>query len=225
MIAPLGPYGLRAALWYQGESNVAGPDDYARLLPAMMQDWRRAFAAPDLPFLIVQLADFGAPAVAPQRQSWGALRDEQRRAVASDAHARLIVTIDIGDRFDIHPTHKTVVGRRLALAARELVYGDRIIASGPSPLSASKSGESVVVDFANGPLVTYSAARPISFELCDEARNCAFVDATINGSRVTLDARGQSSAFVRYCWADAPICNLYNEEDLPAVPFEAPIGR
>lgn len=220
MIAPLEPYGLRGALWYQGESNVAGPDDYARLLPAMMRDWRRGFAAPDLPFLIVQLADYGPPVAAPQRDSWGALRDAQRRVVAADAHAGLAVTIDIGDRFDIHPLQKTVVGRRLARAARRLIYDEDIVASGPTPVSARGAGDAVVVEFANGPLAVYSAARPIAFELCDAARACRFVDASIDGTRVSLDAHGVSPAFVRYCWGDAPICNLYNEADLPAVPFE-----
>ncbi len=223
MIAPLEPYGLRGVLWYQGESNVAAPDDYARLLPAMMQDWRRGFAAPELPFLIVQLADYGAVAAAPQRNSWGALRDAQRRVAAADAHAGLVVTIDIGDRFDIHPTQKTIVGRRLALVARRLIYGEAVIDSGPTPVSARSAGDAVVVEFAHGPLIAYSNARPIAFELCDADRNCRFVDATLEGSRVSIDAHGIEPAFVRYCWGDAPLCNLYNDVDLPAAPFEAAI--
>ncbi len=223
MIAPLEPYGLRGVLWYQGESNVAAPDEYARLLPAMMQDWRRGFAAPELPFLIVQLADYGAPTTAPQRKSWGALRDAQRRVAAADAHAGLVVTIDIGDRFDIHPTQKTIVGRRLALVARRLIYGEAVIDSGPTPVSTRTDGNAVVVEFAHGPLIAYSAGRPTAFELCDGARNCRYVDASVDGMRVLLDARGMTPAFVRYCWGDAPICNLYNEADLPAVPFEAAV--
>ncbi len=225
MIAPLEPYGLRGVLWYQGESNVAAPDDYARLLPAMMQDWRSAFAAPELPFLIVQLANYGAPSGAPQRKSWGGLRDVQRRVVAADAHAGLAVSIDVGDRFDIHPTQKIVVAQRLARVARRLIYGKTIADSGPTPVSARRVGDAVIVEFAHGPLVAYSAARPISFELCSADRICRFVDASIDAGRISLDAHGIQPAFVRYCWADAPYCNLYNDADLPAVPFEAPIER
>jgi len=223
MIAPLAPYGLRGALWYQGESNVASPEEYARLLPAMMKDWRGAFASPQLPFLIVQLANYGAPAAEPQRNSWGGLRDAQRRVVAADAHAGLVVTIDIGDRFDIHPLQKTVVGRRLALVARRLIYGEAVTDSGPSPVSARSAGDDIIVEFAHGPLIAYSSARPIAFELCNRDRECRFADATIDGSRVKIDARGSTPAFVRYCWEDAPICNLYNNSDLPAVPFEAAV--
>jgi len=225
MISPLAPIGLRGVLWYQGESNVASPEEYAQLLPALMRDWRNAFAAPELPFLIVQLANFGSPAVGTQKRSWGDIRDAQRLAVAADANAGLAVSIDVGDRFDIHPTQKAVVAGRLARIARRRIYGEKIVDSGPAPVSVIQAGDDVVVEFAHGPLVAYSASRPIAFELCDENRNCAFIDATIDGARVRLDAQGQSPAFVRYCWADAPICNLYNEEDLPAVPFEAPIKR
>lgn len=225
MIAPLTPYGLRGAIWYQGESNVAAPNDYARILPAMMEDWRNAFASPDLPFLIVQLANYGAPAQQTQRRSWGELRNEQRRIAAADANAGLAVTIDIGDRYDIHPTQKSVVARRLALIARRLIYGEPIVDSGPTPRSARRDGDNVIVGFDHGPLIAYSAARPIAFELCDADRNCRFADAAIDGSRVKIDARGSTPAFVRYCWGDAPICNLYNDSDLPAVPFEEPIER
>lgn len=223
MISPLAPFGLRGVLWYQGESNVASPDEYARLLPALMRDWRKAFEAPHLPFLIVQLANFGAPAMKPQPHSWGGLREAQRRAVAADANAGLAVTIDIGDRFDIHPTQKSIVAQRLARIARRLIYGEEIVDIGPTPVATKRAGDAVIIDFDHGPLVTYSAARPIAFELCDTDRDCRFADAAIDGSRVKIDARGSTPAFVRYCWEDAPICNLYNDSDLPAVPFEAPI--
>ncbi len=225
MIAPLAPFGLRGVLWYQGESNVAAPDDYARLLPALMRDWRAAFAAPELPFLVVQLANYGAPSPSSQRKSWGGLRDVQRRVVAADAHAGLAVSVDIGDRFDIHPTQKLVLAQRLARIARRLIYSESIADSGPTPVFARRVGDTVVVTFAHGPLIAYSAARPIAFELCDAQRSCRFVDASIRGVEISLDARGLDPAFVRYCWGDAPVCNLYNDADLPAVPFEAPVAR
>lgn len=225
MIAPLDGAHLRGVLWYQGEANAGDAQTYARLLPAMMRNWRELFDDPELPFFVAQLADFGAPASTPQPHSWGALRDAQRRVVAADAHAGLAVTIDIGDRFDIHPTQKFVVAQRLARAARRQIYAEAVADQGPAPIGARRAGDEVIVEFANGPLVTYSASRPIAFELCDDASACRFVDARVEGAGIRLDARGGASAKVRYCWGDAPICNLYNRDDLPAVPFELAVTQ
>ncbi len=139
MIAPLGKYGLRGVAWYQGEAN-AGLDDarkYQALLAAWMADWRRQFDAP-LPFLIVQLANFGKLVDTPVDSGWAQLRDAQRRAVAADGNAGLAVTIDIGNRDDIHPANKQDVGRRLARAARHVVYGEKLSASGAQPVSAAR---------------------------------------------------------------------------------------
>jgi sialate O-acetylesterase len=221
MIAPLAGYTLRGVAWYQGEANVSESAEYARLLPALFQDWRKAFGA-DLPFLVVQLADFGPVATRPVDSFWASLRDVQRRVVQADPHAALAVTIDVGDRYDIHPTNKQQVGRRLALAARHLIYGEDVVASGPTPIDASRAGQQVVVRFSNvtSGLVVYGDKQPIGFELCDEHR-CEYVDATVQGDRVLLaiGSIGKPSR-VRYAWADSPLCNLYNEKDLPAVPFE-----
>ncbi len=224
MIAPLAPYGLSGVLWYQGEANAGAPADYARLLPGMMDDWRRAFGRPNLPFMIVQLANYG-PAVAsePQRHSWGEIRDVQRRVVDADAHAGLAVSIDIGDRFDIHPTQKLLVADRLVRIARGIVYGDDVVTSGPAPLTATRAGAVIVVTFEQGPLRAYSSNRPMAFELCDGERACRFVDARIDGPSVRLSDALPSDTFVRHCWGDGPICNMYNDEDLPAVPFELAI--
>lgn len=225
MIAPLAGYTLRGAAWYQGESNASEPEAYARLLPALMRDWRQAFGA-DLPFLVVQLAGFGPEASAPSPFSWADIREVQRRAVAADARAALVTAIDIGDRFDIHPGNKQEVGRRLALAARSLVFGEPVVASGPTPLAARHEGGKVVVRFENASpaLVVTGGHRPLGFELCDARKRCRFVDAVAEQDRVVLEAHDASdAAFVRYAWANSPLCNLYNPAGLPAVPFEMAI--
>lgn len=98
MIAPLGDYGLTGFAWYQGESNVGDPTGYARLLPGLMADWRNAFDAPEAPFLVVQLANYGPASAVAQPSGWAGLREVQRRAVEADPHAGLAVAIDIGDR-------------------------------------------------------------------------------------------------------------------------------
>ena len=228
MIAPLGSYGLRGALWYQGESNTGEAAQYQALLAALMADWRRQFGA-DLPYLIVELPNFGATPTAPSASDWANLREAQRRAVLNDAHAALAVTIDVGDARQLHPPDKQSVGVRLARAARHLIYGEAVTASGAKPHDATRDGARIVVNFddVEGALVAYSSNRPIAFELCAaEQSSCRFVDATLGPDRVLLDAGGiEHPTRVRFCWGDAPICNLYDQSGLPAGPFEIAIQK
>ncbi|HEX3913315.1 MAG TPA: sialate O-acetylesterase [Steroidobacteraceae bacterium] len=227
MIAPIAPYSLRGVLWYQGESNAGEAGSYQALLSALMRDWRQRFAA-ELPFLIVELPNFGKPAAAPGAFDWASLREAQRRAVLGDAHAALAVTIDVGEPQVLHPPNKQAVGERLARAARHLIYGASPSASGPVPVAARRAGREVAVSFdgVEGALLTYSSRRAIGFELCGtEQSSCRFVDARVEANRVLLDgAENPNATRVRFCWADAPLCNLYDRSGLPAGPFEIPIG-
>ncbi len=226
MVAPLGKYGLRGVAWYQGEAN-AGLDDarhYQALLAAWMADWRRQFGA-SLPFLIVQLANFGPLANAPVDSGWAQLRDAQRRAVTADGNAGLTVTIDIGNRDDIHPANKQEVGKRLARAARHVVYGEKISASGAQPASATRAGGDVAVTLGNfdGDLRVIGAKDPAGFELCGATQDtCRFVRAQLaSGGKLLLsDSDAARATRVRFCWADSPLCNLYDSTGLPVGPFE-----
>ncbi|KQM65126.1 glycoside hydrolase family 2 [Sphingomonas sp. Leaf17] len=222
MIAPLAGYGFKLAAWYQGESNVGAADEYATLLPLMMADWRRTLGQPTLPMLVVQLANYGAVATQPANSASAALRDVQAKVARADGHAGLAVSIDVGDRTDIHPTQKTVVGERLARAARAVAYGEPIAPGGPEAVAATRQGEDLIVDFrdATGGLRTYSSATAIGFEACDD-QACRFVDGTPDGTRVILRGANRPGVTrVRYAWADSPYVNLYSADDLPAVPFE-----
>lgn len=227
MIAPLTSYSLRGVAWYQGESNTGEASRYRDLLTRFMGDWRKQFDAPRLPFLIVQLANYGPAPTAPVESGWAELREAQRLAVNADPHAALAVTIDIGDRYDIHPANKQELGRRLARAARHLVYGESLAASGPVAASARQGKDGIVVTFDDVArrLVTYSSAEPIGFELCGAALgSCRFARARISGNLVVLDTTQMPAATrVRYCWADSPVCTLFDEDTLPAGPFELPI--
>jgi len=227
MIAPLGNIGLRGMLWYQGESNVADATEYARLLPALIADWRAQFGA-SLPFYIVQLAGFGEAVQAPVESGWAELRDAQRRVVEADAHSGLAVAIDIGDRYDIHPTNKQEVGRRLALLARHRSYGEALEDSGPAARSARRRGGQIVISFAHaaGGLRALGSNRPVGFELCGAPPHCRFVDARVAGETVVIGEPGGARAQrVRYAWAGSPIVNLVNAAGLPASPFELAITR
>ena len=224
MIAPLRGYGMRAALWYQGEANADAPQAYERLLPAMFADWRTHMARNDLEFYVVQLSAFGAPVIGSSAaDGWGRIRDVQRRVTAADPHAALAVSIDLGDRYDIHPTQKRVLAERLARIARRRLYGETIEDSGPAPVAATRERDVLRMTFAHGPLVTHSGARPMSIELCTRDRSCRFVDARVVDGDILVEGATAEDATVRYCWGDSPICNLFNEADLPAVPFELDI--
>jgi sialate O-acetylesterase len=230
MIAPLGKLGVRGVVWYQGESNTSVPEGlrYQALLTALMADWRRQFAAP-LPVLVVQLANYGPMAKAPVESGWALTRDAQRRAVAADGNAGLAVTIDIGNRDDVHPTNKQELGRRLARAARHVVYGEAIFASGGEPLSAKQEGSRVIVELAEfeGALTVYNSKDPSAFELCGATQgSCRFVSAQLRGNRVLLSSDEVAAPRrVRFCWADSPLCNLYDSAGLPVGPFEIEVKQ
>ena len=227
MIAPLGPTRIRGILWYQGESNADQAQEYARLLPALIDDWRRQFGQ-SVPVLIVQLPGFGPYQTQPRQSDWAQLREAEREVAAVTPHTGLAVTIDIGSRRFLHPTDKQDVGGRLALLARSLIYHQNVVGESPSPVGAWRAnGEiHVLFDVHGGVLETEEANRPIGFQLCDRGGRCEFTDATQHGTDVVLDASSEPEAVkVRYCWSDSPICNLYDERGLPAVPFELPIGH
>jgi sialate O-acetylesterase len=229
MIAPLVGYKFKLAAWYQGEANAGedaanpgGPQEYRTLLPLLMRDWRQRFGQPALPFFVVQLPAFGSPARAPGYSAWAELRQAQAQTVAHDAHAGLIVTLDVGDRFDIHPTQKTVVGERLARAARAVAYGEKSAPGSPAPISARRVGRDIVIAFrgTGGGLATYSSDHAFGFEVCAR-KACRYADARVSGDTVVLAGAGIPAATrVRYAWADAPFVNLFGGDDLPAAPFE-----
>ena len=219
MIAPLGPLGLKGVAWYQGEADVGVPG-YDRRLAAWMADWRGQFHDPNLPFLIVGLAGFGKTTSKPLESGWAALINEQRRGVANDARAALASAIDLGVPSDIHPANKQEVGHRLALAAKRIAYGDAAAPIGPMPLAATRNASGVAVTFTKA-LQPLSGAWAIGFELCGAtAGSCRYAPAKVSGNAVELEGDGQPVDRVRYAWADYPVVNLYDLDQLPAPVFE-----
>ncbi len=226
MIAPLVGYGLRGAVWYQGESNTHEPQRYAGRLAVWRDDLRARFGA-DLPIVVVQLAGYGPAATAPGPSTWATLREAQRSTVAQDRHAALAVAIDLGERGDIHPANKQEVGRRVALAALAQAYGAGGSPSGPVAARAWRVGDEVLVRFAGntGALVALGGLDVLGFELCDsDQRQCRYAHARIEGDTVRLGSSNSSAAgIVRYAWADSPVVNLYDGSRRPAGPFVMPI--
>ncbi|MBU0556392.1 MAG: sialate O-acetylesterase [Alphaproteobacteria bacterium] len=217
MVAPLGQIALKGAAWYQGESDVDLPG-YADRLRALTAGWRRQFGT-DLRMLVVQLANFGAPQLAPTASGWASLREEQRAFVAGDSNAALVTAIDLGERTDIHPANKTLLGERLAMAAQGIAL--------PMPVSAGRAQGQIRVAFSGveGRLAAWSAAAPIGFELCGNTQeSCRYAQAAISGADVWLRDDGQAATRVRYGWADSPIVNLFDARALPVPGFELPIA-
>lgn len=231
MIAPLGGVGLRGMLWYQGESNTGEGATYALRLRALRDDWRRQFGA-RLPLLLVQLAGYGQPPVAPADSGWAQVREAQRRVAAEDAQSGLAIAIDIGDAYDIHPPNKQELGRRLARVARHVVYGKQDVApSGPRAVTAVRTPAGVAIAFedVDGTLTATGAVGPIGFEFCGserDTRHCDYGDAELDGRRILLRGpRSTHATHVRYCWADGPVCTLRDRSGAPAGPFELPIAE
>jgi sialate O-acetylesterase len=225
MVAPIGPLNVKAAVWYQGESDLYFADRYRTNLGAMMGDWRALFRAPTLPFLVVQLPNYGPAPTAPTASYWSDVREAQRLGVLDDDnHSALTVNVDIGDAKNLHPTNKQELGRRLAQAARLVAYRENVPPSGPQVERAVKSGSSVSVHFARftGNLVGLSGVN--GFELCGTTQaSCRWAPAEIRGDNVILANAGNATR-VRYCWGDSPVCTLYDTSGLPAGPFEVTIG-
>ncbi len=227
MIAPVMPYTLRGVAWYQGESDTDTGPAYRTRLAGLMKDWRTGFKNADLPFLIVQLSDFGAARSTPADSGWAALREEQRQAVLADRHAALVITRDLGDRLDVHPTNKKTVGLRLARAARAIIYGEGVAPSGPNVEHARVDGRNIRVSVtgASNGLRSYSSASAVGFELCsDTPQQCVYVNAQVEGDTIILPIpNGINPSRVRYCWADSSICNVFDGKDDPLGPFEVKI--
>lgn len=214
MIAPLGHFAMEGAAWYQGESDI-GTADYAVRMTALIAGWRARFGA-GLKVAIVQLANYGAPASMPVDSGWGHMRDVQRRIVMDDPQAWLATAIDLGERTDIHPANKLLLGQRLAMGA----LGQKL----PMPQAAQRVAGGVRVSFtgAEGGLHSWSSAEAIGFELCDAGGTCRFAPATADGDAVVI--KGDPRAVrVRYAWADSPVVNLFDGRALPVPGFELPV--
>ncbi|HOF88305.1 MAG TPA: sialate O-acetylesterase [Armatimonadota bacterium] len=226
MIAPLVPYALRGAIWYQGESNADRGDQYRALFPAMIADWRRQWGQGDFPFYYVQLANYMAETPEPGESRWAELREAQRLTL-SCPNTGMAVIIDIGDAADIHPTNKQDVGLRLARWALAKDYGQEVVYSGPLYRAMRVEGGAIRLFFDPGAPASSPAQRlmaqdgpPRAFQIAGADRRFVWADAVIDGDTVVVSSpRVPAPVAVRYGWANNPPCNLYNAAGLPAAPF------
>jgi sialate O-acetylesterase len=220
MVAPAIGFGIKGAIWYQGEANTgaARAPIYDKVFGAMITDWRRHWQEGDFPFFFVQLANYKAGA----DSLWPTVRDAQRRTLGL-ANTGMAVTIDIGNPTNIHPADKQSVGHRLALAARSVAYGENIEFSGPLFRKAGRDGKTMRVwfDHAQG-LTAKGASAPSGFEIAGADRKYRPATAKIDGTSITVSSSDVNDPqYVRYGWKDVPSVNLYNAAGLPASPFSS----
>jgi len=218
MVAPIVQFGIRGAIWYQGESNASRAAQYRTLFPLMIQSWRDAWGQGDFPFIWVQLANYQNGMDTAAGSPWAELREAQSRTLAlpNTGHA---VTIDIGEEKDIHPRNKLDVGLRLAHEAMILAYGKTAPRS-PMFDSLKLNGATAVVSFKYAADGLTANGQPVGFEVAGEDGKYHPATATIDGPTVTLNSPAVAKPIsVRYGWSQNPGCNVFNKAGLPASPF------
>lgn len=222
MIAPIVPFPIRGAIWYQGESNLNTRGLYADLQKALIGEWRSLWNQPELPFHFVQLAAYRSPSADPAAGGQIAgMREAQAKSLAMP-HTGMAVTIDIGDEKDVHPRNKLDVGERLARLALSRTYGKPGVDSGPLFREAVVDGKGIRVRFDHTGSGLVAASGPLRrFAIAGNDGKFVHADAVIDGDSVIVSSSAVSTpAYVRYAWADNPAgANLFNAEGLPAAPF------
>ena len=227
MIAPLTPFAIKGALWYQGEANGPSWLQYRRLLPTLIADWRKRFEVGDFPFLIVSLAAYNPVQTKPVEPGWAEIRESQWRTARTVPNTGLAMTIDIGDANDIHPRNKQEAGRRLALVARRLVYGEtNLVHSGPEFVRMNielPKGDKIRLHFKNvggGLRIKPGDTKLTGFAVAGADKNFVWADAIIEGNTIVISSPDvPAPQHIRYGWAWNPIVNLINKEGLPAITF------
>ena len=221
MVAPFTPMTLKGFLWYQGETNSAHDRApvYDTLFSSLIADWRAHFQQGMLPFLYVQISSFNSPG-----EDWGLVREQQRRVLAT-ANTAMAVTLDVGTPANVHPPDKQTVAARLALAARALVYAEKVEYSGPAfreatseHTSAGTTSLRVWFDHAAG--LTARGSSLTSFELAGPDHQFVSAQARIEGQTVLVTAPAVTDPrYVRFGWTGVVQDNLYNASGLPASTF------
>lgn len=219
MVAGLVPYGIKGAIWYQGEANAGRAYQYRELFPALIRDWRRAWGQGDFPFYFVQLANYMAKTPEPGESDWAELREAQLMTLKVP-NTGMAVIIDIGMGDNIHPTNKQDVGKRLAQWALHRDYGQDVVESGPLFESMSVNGGVATVKFEYATGLTAKGAKLAGFAVAGADKKFVWADAKIVGDAVEVSSpQVKEPVAVRYGWANNPDCNLYNGAGLPASPF------
>ena len=246
VVYPLTRFTIKGVLWYQGESNARQAENYRVLFPELIQAWRRDWGQGDFPFIFAQLASYDGVGWDQLGFSWAVVRESQAAALRLP-NTGMITLIDAGEATDIHPSDKPTAGYRFYMKARQVAYGEELVASGPVFRTAKSEGSAMRLTFRNvgGGLMVRPVAMPkgnspeagnahadsawlrspgdqlTGFTVCGADQKFVPAEATIV-SRDTILVRAATVAqpvAVRYAWANFSLANLYNREGFPAEPF------
>ena len=216
MLAPIIPYGIKGALWYQGEANAGKPDTYTKLCGTMIQDWRTLWGLGDFPFYYVQLPAYN-------NTYWPALREAQTN-VLTIKNTGMAVTLDVGELTNIHPLDKQTPSKRLALWAKAKTYGQNIVYAGPIYKSSSSQDGKMVINFLpetiGGGLISKDGAALTNFQIAGADNVLYAADAIISGNTVIVSSTSVANPTkVWFAYSSTAQPNLTNLEGLPTCPF------
>ena len=225
VLKPTIGYGIRGAIWYQGESNASRAYQYRDLFPLMIESWRKEWGQGDFPFYWVQLADFRAEKDQPAESDWAELREAQTLTLQLPNTGQAVI-VDLGEAEDIHPKDKQGVANRLARWALAKDYGYDLVYQSPRYASMEKQANAIVVtcEDVGGGLDTFDVRQPRGFTIAgdDKVFHPAQAEILGRGKRTQVKVWSDqvaSPVAVRYAWADNPVCNVQNVEGLPLTPF------
>ena len=217
MINPLVPYTIKGAIWYQGESNVSRAEQYKKLFPKMINNWRNEWKS-DFPFYFVQIAPFTYGGI--EKDKSQQLRNAQRITL-NTKKTGMVVTLDVGDESTIHPSEKETVGNRLADLALANDYDKNIVASGPLFKNIKNDGNKLIVQFESiGSGLLAHKNGLTNFEIAGADKNYKPANAkVVENTVVVSNATIKNPVYVRYAWSDTSSATLFNKEGLPASTF------
>ncbi|MDR1371581.1 MAG: sialate O-acetylesterase [Dysgonamonadaceae bacterium] len=222
MIAPAINTSIKGVIWYQGESNTGRANEYEKLMSDLIADWRDKFDNPQLPFIYVQLANFMKVQKAPMESGWAELRNVQRKTLYIP-NTGMAVAIDLGEWNDIHPLNKKELGRRLALEAQRVAYGESLVSQGPLYKSMEIKNNSIILTFTSVGSGIYTNLDLHGFAIAGEDGKYEWANAVViaKDKIKVWNNSIKSPVKVRYAWADNPDdANLKNKEGFPASPFQ-----
>jgi sialate O-acetylesterase len=222
VLKPIMGYGIKGAVWYQGENNSGRAKAYRDVFPLMIQNWRDDWNQGDFPFYWAQLADFREEVVTPGDSTWAELREAQTSTLKLPNTGQAVIT-DLGEAHDIHPKDKQNVAKRLARWALAKDYGINIVYRSPQYKAMQRNGSKIIVHFEHvgGGLDTFDVRSPIGFTMAGRDKVFHHASAKLTGKE-TIEVWSEkvvNPVAVRYAWADNPVCNVQNREGLPLTPF------
>ncbi len=216
MINPVIPYSIRGAIWYQGEANVGEPQEYSKLFPLMIENWREEWGEPGFPFYYVQIAPYNYGEGSHSEK----LREAQLKSL-STPNTGMAVTLDIGNAENIHPSDKQDVGDRLAFWALNKTYGKEIPFSGPVFKSMDIEGNKIILSFDYADkLILKELNGENNFIIADSNKVFKNASVKVDGNKLILSSPViEKPAAARYAWGNTSQATLFNEAGLPASSF------